>query len=160
MPYPLYVAMRTYSSFLLSHFLEGCFPFIPVNYSTLIIPSTLPSSKGLQTTVQNPINTSKSCETYQWPYYWLLNYGIRQLSSTVGTDFRFIKINSFNFQLFLLNNIALFIYQTNINSFTDYVLCLRFRNLLGYKMPHTILFFGYYPYSTFIIDKLAFTNSL
>lgn len=83
--------MRTYSSFLLSHFLEGCISFIPANYSTLIIPSTLPSSKGLQTTVQNPINTSKPCETYQWPYYWFLNYGIRQLSSTVGTDFRFIK---------------------------------------------------------------------
>lgn len=155
--------MRTYSSFLLSHFLEGCFSFIPANYSTLIIPSTLPSSKGLQTTVQNPINTSKPCETYQWPYYWQLNYGIRQLSSTVGTDFRFIQIS-------ILTNFCsrqTTFYPLHINAinkynfiFTDYVLCLRFRNLLGYKMPHTILSFGYYPYSTFIIDKLAFTNSL
>lgn len=109
MPYPLYVAMRTYSSFLLSHFLEGCFPFIPVNYSTLIIPSTLPSSKGLQTTVQNPINTSKPCETYQWPYYWLLNYGIRQLSSTVGTDFRFIKLIFINFHFCFRQTIHLLI---------------------------------------------------
>lgn len=85
-------------------FLEGCFSFIPANYSTLIIPSTLPSSKGLQTTVQNPINTSKPCETYQWPYYWQLNYGIRQLSSTVGTDFRFIQISILTNFLFSSNN--------------------------------------------------------
>ena len=65
LPYPLYIATRIYSNFLLSHFLEGCKSFIPVNYSTLIIPSTLPGSKGLRATVQNPINTSKSCETYQ-----------------------------------------------------------------------------------------------
>lgn len=63
--YPLYTAKRVYSNFQLPHFLEGCISFITDNYSTLIILSTLPSNKGLQTTMQNPINTSKPCETYQ-----------------------------------------------------------------------------------------------
>ena len=43
---------------------------------------------------------------------------------------------------------------------TDHVLCLRFRNLLDYKMPHTTLSFAYHRYSTCIQDKLVSTNSL
>ena len=115
--------MRPYSNFSLSHFLEGCISFIPSNYSTLIIPSTLPSSKGLQTTVQNPINTSKPCETYQWPYYWKVNYGIRQLSLNAGTDFRFIKLTSLS--IFCSSQITYYSLHVNVININKYDFLLQ-----------------------------------
>lgn len=84
-------------------------------------------------------------------------------TTTVLDSFRWLLAQSFAYnKLISLIYILFFTLhnKTNYNISTDYVLCQRFRNLLGYKMPHTILSFGYYPYSTFIIDKLVITNSL